>query len=191
MLRKYLRLVILILPFAFCGNAAADVIFAVHGGEERREEFDWVGVTLGGHIDEFSDEAQVPDWLRNLVAKDKVGISLEITISQIDDDTLTKERYDYSFIPKLSYYLAKYFYVRGGLGVGYNELEKEDTPENDLMLGSRMFFAPEFNVGLEAHIGNTKPYLELTYTHRSNLGLGDSDDNQSLNFFLVNLGIRF
>ena len=186
-----LKVVIFIVFSAFGGNAAADVIFAVHGGEERREEIDWIGITFGGHIDEFSTEAQVPDWLRNLVAKDKVGISLEITISQLDHDTFAKERYDYAFIPKLSYYLAKNFYVRGGLGVGYNELEKEDTPGNDLELGGRMFFAPEFNVGLEAHVGSTKPYLELTYTHRSNLGLGDTDDNQSLNFFLLNLGIRF
>ena len=174
-----------------CSVANADVIFAVHGGEERREEFDWLGVTLGGHIDEFSEEATVPNWLRKWTDHPKVGISLEVTVAQIDHESLTKERYDYSIIPKLSYYLAKYLYVRGGLGVGYNELEKEDTEDNDLKLGGRMFFAPEFNIGLEAHVGNTKPYVELTYTHRSNLGLGDSDNNQSLNYFLANVGIRF
>ena len=191
MLKKYLKLVILVSLSTLGGNAFSDVILSVNGGEERREEFEWIGVTIGGHIDEFSEEAQAPAWLKNLVAKDKVGISLEITIAQIDDEALTKERYDYSIIPKLSYHLAKYFYVRGGLGLGYNELEKEDTPDNDLELGGRMFFAPEFNIGLEAHAGETRPYLELTYTHRSNLGLGDSDDNQSLNWFLLNAGVRF
>lgn len=181
-------LLLAVLLAAPAAEAAGWTLVKGHAGVERRADLSWYGVSVGRYTTSLSSGSWAPEAVRRFIDRDAASLGVDFTAAVIDDDGFTQTRYDLSVVPKIHYFFADKWYWSAGIGVGYNELVDEDTPERELELGGKWFFAPEASLGTERDLGGTPVLIELYFTHRSNAGLGDA--NQSVNFFMLGVGTR-
>lgn len=173
---------------ASAAEAAGWTLLKGHAGIEHRTELSWYGITMGRYTTSLASDSWAPDAVRGFINRDAASLGVEFTAAVIDDDEFTETRYDLSVVPRVHYYFAEDWYWSAGIGVGYNELVDEDTPQRELELGGKWFFAPEASLGVELDPGGAPVLVELYYAHRSNAGLGDA--NQSVNFLMLGIGTR-
>lgn len=186
------RLLVLTAALGLCPLAQANAwtLLKGHTGAESEEDLDWYGLTVGWYTGSWKADRRpaAQNAVQRFLNREAVHAGVDLTVAAVDDDRLSRTRYDVSVVPKIRYYLGRHLYWSLGIGVAYNELEEESTDEAPLRLGSKLFFAPEASAGVEFGVAGAPLLAELYFTHRSNAGLGDS--NQGLNFLLFAVGTR-
>lgn len=170
-------------------GSALGRLLSVRAGQEQDTSLNYMGLTLGCYADKWPEKLPLFKAGRSFLAKDQTKIGIEAGIGYFDKATLTSAEIDLSLMPKIRYTGTSGFFAAGGLGVAYNELRGQDSPEVRLRLGSDAFFTYEFNLGYEFSWAKRPVFVEYVFSHRSNGDLAAS--NQSLNVHLISIGTWF
>ena len=162
---------------------------SLHSGTEVQNDPRWNMVSYSHTAESLGPNNPLPAGMHRLIGHEKVSASVGINLSRAHLKQFNHARYDIALIPTLRYTFNQRWYVSGGLGAAYNDLDEEDSENVRLKLGGRWFFAPEIKFGVVLTRQSHPWFLELIYGHRSNGAL--SEPNSGLDFFTLGLGARF
>jgi len=99
----------------------------LHIGTEVSNDPRWNMVSYSRSVESLGPNNPLPAVMHRLIGLDKVSVSVAINLSRAHLKQFNHARYDIALIPSLRYTFNQRWYVSGGLGAAYNDLDEEDS----------------------------------------------------------------